>query len=368
MNILVTGSDGFVGKNLVERLSRFDGVRVIKFNKGHDSVRLSEVVRDVDFVFHLAGVNRPVEQKDFYSGNGDLTKSLVDLLVSVNNFVPILLPSSTQVSASNDYGKSKLISEDHIKNYSRNYNVPVFIYRLPGIFGKWGKPNYNSVIATWCHNISRGEKIEISDKHCELDLIYIDDLVDSFVSKLDQDESNFDCLVGNVYTENLGRISSLLHSFKLSRCTGEIPEIGTDFTRALYATYLSYLSPDDFSYVLKGHSDDRGSFYEVLRTMQSGQLSVSITKPGGTVRGNHYHNTKNEKFLVLRGSAVINLRNINSDDVFSYNVSDEKMEIVEMIPGYTHNIKNTSDADMVLLIWANETYNPDKPDTNFLEV
>jgi UDP-2-acetamido-2,6-beta-L-arabino-hexul-4-ose reductase len=368
MNVLVTGSDGFIGKNLIERLARLDNVDIIKFNRNNNISDLNSDIDNIDFIFHLAGVNRPKEKKEFYIGNGELTEDLINLLIKSNRFIPILLPSSTHANTTNDYGKSKLISENCIRSYSVDNNVPVFIYRLPGIFGKWCRPNYNSVIATWCYRIARGEPIEITNKDQELELVYIDDVVDSFVEKLDEKKANFNCLVDNVYTESLGQISSLLLDFRESRDTGLISKIGAGFTRVLYATYLSYLPTDKFSYNLQGHSDNRGDFYEVLRTVDSGQLSISTTKPGDAVRGNHYHNTKNEKFLVLKGSAEINLRCLNSDKVVSYSVSDKKMQVVEMIPGYTHNIKNTSKDDMVLLIWANENYNPDKPDTYFLDV
>jgi len=368
MKVLVTGSDGFIGKNLREYLNRKE-IEVYTFSKKNTIKDLEEVIQVVDFIFHLAGVNRTVEVDEFYKGNSNLTQTLVDLIIKHHKKIPILLSSSSQVGNSSDYGKSKEKSEEIIINYAKNSSVECFIYRLPNVFGKWSKPNYNTVISTWCYNITRGLSIEVNNRDIKLTLVYIDDVINSFGSKLyrSQENSELYCNISTIYTRTLGQIEELLYQFKESRINLLIPHIATDFERALYATYLSFLPKDNFSYKLSGHKDNRGTFYEILKTLDSGQLGISTTKPGIT-RGNHYHNTKNEKFLVIKGEALIELRDINSREIIQYNVKSDELEIVEMIPGYTHNITNTGNEEMILLIWANENYNPSQPDTNFLEV
>lgn len=267
-----------------------------------------------------------------------------------------------------DYAKSKEEAENILKKYSEVNGVDCFIYRLPNVFGKWSKPNYNTVIATWCYNITRDIDIRVDDPDKELELVYIGDVIHAFIKHLyvTQAKDMF-YEIKTVYKKRLGEIKDLLYMFKDSRQNLLIPNIAKGFERVLYATYLSFLPTDRFSYKLNGHKDARGTFYEILKTIDSGQLGISTTKPGVT-RGNHYHNTKNEKFLVIKGEALIELRDIFSKEVIQYNVSGNELEIVEMIPGYTHNITNTGDEEMVLLIWANENYDPKKPDTNFVEV
>ncbi len=368
MKVLVTGSNGFIGKNLLERLSRIEDVEILKFDKSSSDDDLENYIKEADFIYHLAGVNRPQNVEEFYEGNSGLTEKIIMIAQKLGKKVPIMISSSTQAERDNDYGKSKLGSEEALRAYHDETGAPVFIYRLPNVFGKWCRPNYNSVVATWCYNITHDIALQINDPSVVLTLVYIDDVVESFVSHLYHDKADFACHVGTTYQKSLGEISDLLEQFKESRNSLVIPRVGDGFERALYATYLSYLPTDKFSYELKGHSDERGTFYEILKTVDSGQFSISTTKPGDIVRGNHYHNTKNEKFLVVKGEAIIELRDINSDEIIEYRVSDKKMEIVEMIPGYTHNIKNISDEEMILFIWANEAYNHDKPDTYYLEV
>jgi len=367
MKVLVTGSDGFIGKNLREYLVRRD-VDVYTFSKENTLDDLKKAILNVDFIFHLAGVNRTKEVNEFYRGNSNLTQLLVDLLIKYNKSIPILLSSSTQVGNESDYAKSKEQSEKTIEDYAEEMDVACFIYRLPNVFGKWSRPNYNTVIATWCHNIARDIPIEVNKREIELSLVYIGDVIDAFGSKLyrsQTDELYYN--INTVYKKTLGEIETLLYRFKESRKDLLIPSIATGFERVLYATYLSFLPTDKFSYKLSGHEDERGTFSEILKTLDSGQLGISTTKPGIT-RGNHYHNTKNEKFLVIKGEALIALRDINSQEVIEYCVNSDVLEIVEMIPGYTHNITNTGNEEMILLIWANENYNPNKPDTNYLEV
>ncbi|HLD23989.1 MAG TPA: NAD-dependent epimerase/dehydratase family protein [Sulfuricurvum sp.] len=368
MKILVTGSNGFIGKNLIESLARTKSLEVLTYTKNDSQEHLENLLEKADFIFHLAGVNRPQNSVEFYHGNSDLTQLIVNTLVKLQKKVPILLSSSTQVGGDSDYAKSKEMSEKIIEQYSIDYHVKCFIYRLPNVFGKWSKPNYNSAIATWCHNITRDLPIQVNDRTTILNLVYIGDVIGAFIERLFVSQSDslyYDIPV--IYQKTLGEIEDLLYQFRESRTSLLIPQIADGFKRAMYATYLSFLPHDRFSYKLSGHQDIRGTFYEILKTLDSGQLGLSTTKPGVT-RGNHYHNTKNEKFLVIRGKALIELRDINSDEIIQYNVCGEELEIVEMIPGYTHNITNTGDDEMVLLIWANENYNPNAPDTNFLVV
>ncbi len=369
MKVLVTGSNGFIGKNLIEHLNRIEDLEIVTFTRSISTSDLENLVSSVDFIFHLAGINRPKDPQEFYEGNQDLTQKIVDLALDSDRKIPILISSSTQVKRDNDYGKSKLGSETALEAYSKQSGSPVYIYRLPNVFGKWSRPNYNTVIATWCHNLCRDISLEVNDESYELDLVYIDDVVEHFVRHLDGNASSSVTYseVFPVYRESLGNIRDLLVDFKNSRENLITPPVGRGFPRALYATYLSFLPTDEFAYELKGYSDERGTFYEFLKTQDSGQFSVSTSAPGVT-RGNHYHNTKNEKFLVVKGEASIKLRQIHGNDVIEYKVSDKKIEVVEMIPGYTHDISNTGDDEMILLLWANEVFDRDKPDTYFKEV
>ena len=369
MKVGITGSNGFIGKNLLEHLGRIEDIEVITFTRSNSSVDLVDLVGSVDFIFHLAGINRPEDPKEFYEGNQDLTQKIVDLALKTNRKIPILISSSAQAKRDNDYGKSKLGSELALEAYAQQSEAPVYIYRLPNVFGKWSRPNYNTVIATWCHNITHDLPIEVNDESINLDLVYIDDVVAHFIRHLDETGKNGINYpeVFPAYKESLGDIRDLLVDFKESRQHLITPPVGRGFPRALYATYLSFLPTDQFAYELKGYSDERGTFYEFLKTQDSGQFSISTSAPGVT-RGNHYHNSKNEKFLVIKGEASIKLRQIHGDEVIEYKVSDKKIEVVEMIPGYTHDISNTGDDEMILLLWANEIFDRDKPDTYFLEV
>ena len=369
MKVLVTGSNGFIGKNLLERLGRMEEVSVETFDRNDALDTLASKVTDADFIFHLAGVNRPENPEEFYEGNADLTQKLVEVAGKSDKKPAILMSSSTQVERDNDYGKSKRAGEQALEDYARVSGATAYIYRLPNVFGKWSKPNYNTVIATWCYNITRDLPIEVNDESVELSLVYIDDVVEHFVRHLDENgrEGVVYGEVSPVYKKSLGEIKTLLMAFKESRETLIVPRVGRGFERALYATYLSFLPTDKFAYELKGYEDERGTFYEFVKTLDSGQFSISTTAPGIT-RGNHYHNTKNEKFLVIKGEASIKHRQIHGDEIIEYKVSDKKMEVVEMIPGYTHDITNTGNSEMVLLLWANETFDRENPDTYFLKV
>lgn len=365
--VLITGSNGFIAKNLIEHLKRDENIKLYLYSKD-DSISLLEAyIKEVDFIYHLAGINRPKNNDEFYTGNSGLTKTIVDILIKENKNTPIVLSSSTQSLLDNDYGKSKLEAENCLLEYSKKTNAKVFIYKLPNVFGKWSKPNYNSVISTWCNNIANNIDIQINDENVELNLVYVDDVVKSFTNTLNSENDNKYIEIETIYKKTLGEIKDLLLAFKENRTSLVIPCVASGFERALYATYLSYLKSNDFAYTLKGHQDDRGTFYEILKTLDSGQFSLSTTAPGIT-RGNHYHHTKNEKFLVVRGEALIEFRHIVTNEIISYEVSDKKMQIVEMIPGYTHNIKNTGNEEMILILWANETFDQNNPDTYFLEV
>lgn len=368
MEVLVTGSSGFIGKNLLERLSRIENVKVHTFDIEDKLEDLEKKIEKMDFIFHLAGINRPQNIDEFYKGNRDTIKNLISIIEKKNLRIPILVTSSIQVDRDNDYGKSKLEGENLLREYSKKNNIPIYIYRLSNVFGKWCKPNYNSVIATWCNNIANDLDITVSNKDVELNLVYIDDVVNTFSKHLTEEiESKEYYSIPTIYKKTLGEILDLLSSFKKSRENLTTERVGLGFERALYSTYLSYLPKDKFSYELTEHTDNRGAFVEILRTIDSGQFSISISKPGIT-RGNHYHNTKNEKFIVIKGEATIKFRHIYSDKIIEYSVSDKKLEVVDIPVGYTHNITNTGNSDMILVIWANEQFDKENPDTYFLEV
>jgi len=367
MKILITGSEGFIAKNLIVHLQREEKYKLYTFSKDESLSLLKAYVEEVDFIFHLAGVNRPKDTNEFYVGNTNLTKFIIESL-SVNfKSTPIVFSSSTQAALENDYGKSKKEAEIVLLEYAKEFNAKVFIYRLANVFGKWSKPNYNSVIATWSYNIARDLPIKMSDASIELELVYIDDVISSFMNKLSYPIDDIFIKIEPVYKKTLGEIKELLYTLKANRETLLIPEVGSGFKRALYATYLSFLPKENFSYELNGHKDSRGTFYEIIKTPNSGQFSLSTTAPG-IIRGGHYHHTKNEKFLVVKGKAIIEFRHIITNEKITYEVSDAKMQIVEMIPGYTHNIKNIGDDEMILFLWANENFDPQNPDTYYEEV
>lgn len=368
MEVLITGSKGFIGKNLTERFSRIENIKVHTFDIEDRFEDLRKILDKIKFIFHLAGINRPQNTKDFYTGNSGSISSLIEQIEKKGLRIPILITSSIQVEKENDYGKSKLEGENILKEYSKRTGAPIYIYRLSNVFGKWCKPNYNSVIATWCYNIARDKEIAVSDRGNVLHLVYIDDVVNTFAKHLlevVEEKEYYEIPVS--YKKTLGEIEELLYFFKESRKNLTTERVGSGFERALYSTYLSYLPKDSFSYELVEHKDNRGAFVEFLRTVDSGQFSISTSKPGVT-RGNHYHNTKNEKFLVIKGKATIKFRNITSDEIIEYKVSHEKLEVVDIPVGYTHNITNIGQDEMILVIWANEQFDKDNPDTYYLEV
>lgn len=380
MKILVTGAKGFVGKNLVATLNNIkDGkdktynvdpdIEIYEYDIDTPLEMLCEYCKKAEFVFHLAGVNRPQNESEFMEGNFGFTSVLLDELKKNGNKAPILITSSIQAELDNPYGKSKKAGEDLMFSYGKENGVKTLVYRLPNVFGKWCRPNYNSAVATFCNNIANDLPITVNDRNHMMRLVYIDDVVNEFVNALSENENrNGDyCFVPVVHEITLGEIVDMLYSFKESRNDFSTPNQGDAFSKKLYATYLSYLPKKEFSYPLKMNMDMRGSFTEFLKTDEYGQVSVNISKPG-IVKGNHWHHTKNEKFLVVSGKGVIRFRKIDEDEIVEYYVSGEKLEVVDIPTGYTHNIENLGDSDMVTIMWANEKFDPNKPDTYFLEV
>ena len=367
VKVLVTGSAGFIGRNLVARLRAdvsLGPTEVLEFDRETNADRLDEYAALADFIFHLAGVNRPVDPAEFTEGNVDLTTRLLETLRS-SGPKPVLLSSSAQASLENPYGESKRYAEEAVARYAAETGAEVFIYRLPGVFGKWSRPNYNSVVATFCHNVARDLPIQVNDSGAVLPLVYIDDVVDEFIAALKGAAARVDglrCSVPVVHEVALRRIAELLHDFRAHHETLAVPDSSDAFQRKLYATYLSYLPEDGFSYPLAMHTDERGSFTEIIRTPDRGQFSVNVIRPGIT-KGNHWHDTKNEKFLVVSGHGVIRLRRIDGEDAIAYPVSEEELRVVDIPPGYTHNIENLGLTDMVVFMWASEAFDYEKPDT-----
>lgn len=369
MKVLVTGAKGFIGKNLVSTLDREDKYEIICIDRENSKEELEKGVLNSDFIVHLAGINRPKNKEEFFEGNTGLTEEIIEILKKNNKNTSILITSSIQADLDNAYGQSKKGAEEALIKYMADTKGNVFIFRLPNVFGKWCRPNYNSAIATFCHNIARGEEVWISDPTKEMTLVYIDDVVRNIKNVIDNEE-NYIPGYQNVDIEHkatLGEIVDLINSFKESRKSLMIPNMENELTKKLYSTYLSYLPEKDFSYPLKMNVDNRGSFTEFIKSKDRGQVSVNISKPGIT-KGNHWHDTKNEKFLVVSGEGVIRFRKVDSEEIIEYKVSGEKLEVVDIPVGYTHSIINTGERDMVTIMWVNEIFNPEKPDTIYLEV
>lgn len=371
MKVLVTGAGGFIGKNLCVQLAGEENMEILPFDKNMEDGRLEAYCKICDFVLHLAGVNRPKDPGEFLEGNFGFTSELLGLLKKYNNNCPVMLASSTQAELDNPYGKSKLAGEELLRRYGEEADAKILIYRFTNVFGKWCLPNYNSAVATFCHNTANGIPLTVNGRETILKLIYIDDVVDELISALNgrenRDGHGF-CQVEPVYRVKLGEIVDLLQEFKESRVNLNVPDMTEgSFGKKLYSTYLSYLPESKFKYPLKMNTDERGSFTEILRTADRGQFSVNISKPG-IEKGNHWHNTKNEKFVVVSGKAVIQFRKPGAEEIISCHVSGEKIEVVDIPVGYTHNIINEGDTDLVTFMWCNECFNPEKPDTYFLKV
>ena len=399
MNILITGAKGFVGKNLVWNLrSIMEGKNrtrpqlaigaIYEYDVDTDPALLDEYCAQADFVFNLAGVNRPKENSEFMQGNFGFASTLLELLKKHGNACPVMLASSVQATligryGQSDYGRSKLAGEELFLRYAQDTGAKVMVYRFPNLFGKWCRPNYNSAVATFCHNIAHDLPVQVNDRATELELLYIDDLVEEMLDALEGKAHRCDydglnpvftdagryCAAPVTHRVTLGEIVDLLKTFKAQPKTLQMPQIAAgSFAKKLYSTYLSYLPKDAVSFPLKMNVDDRGSFTELLRTAGCGQFSVNISRPGVT-KGQHWHNTKWEFFIVVSGHGLIQERRIGSDEIIEFEVTGEKIEAIHMLPGYTHNIINLSDTqDLVTVMWANEPFDPQHPDTFFEKV
>lgn len=369
MSLLITGSEGFIGKNLKTELINRGYKDIDCFDVNSSESDLEKYLKRASFIFHLAGTNRPKNAEEFIKGNRDLVDKITSYLRKIGSKCTILMSSSIKADEDNEYGISKKLGEEVLKEHSINNESNIMIYRLPNVFGKWCKPNYNSVIATFCHNIAREIDININSPDAILNLVYIDDVVEEFIKAYKEDSIRKDLYysINKVYSEKLQDISEYIYSFKKSRENKFIPDMGNEFIKKLYSTYLTYLPEDDLSYPLKMNIDERGSFTEFIRTTERGQLSINISKPG-IIKGNHWHHTKNEKFLVVSGKGIIRLRKLDSDKVIDYYVDSEKLEVIDIPSGYTHNIENLGEKDMVTIMWVNECFDENKPDTFYLEV
>ena len=363
MRVVISGAGGFIGRNLVAALAPKDGFEVLPVNRATSSDELDAAVAGADAVVHLAGTNRPLDENEFMPGNVGTTQQICDAIRRSGRRIPLLLSSSTQASRDNAYGTSKRAAEDSVLALHREVGCPVAIYRLPGVFGKWARPNYNSVVATFCHNVVHGLPLTIHDPAAELQLVYIDDVVADFIRRLDGDwPAEGRAEVRPVYGTTVGEVAGLVRAFRATRDTLMIERVGTGFVRALYSTYISYLPPEQFSYRVPKYGDPRGMFAEVLKTPDCGQFSFFTAHPGVT-RGSHYHHTKTEKFIVLRGKARFRFRHIVDGRSFELVVDGAEPEVVETVPGWAHDITNVGDSDMVVMLWANEVFDRQRPDT-----
>lgn len=367
--VLITGSEGFVGKNLCLTLQQREDLRILCFDVQDAPTTLFNLLDQADFVFHLAGVNRPQNLEEYQTGNTGLTEQICNYLVKSGKKTPFVITSSIQASLDNPYGASKRGAENAVFEYGRATGAEVYVFRLPNVFGKWCRPNYNSGVATFCYNIAHDFPIQVNDPDVVLNLVYIDDVVNAFAALLNGlvDMDGDFCRVQPVHTAKLDDIVELIRSFRESRTSRSVPDMADPFVKKLYSTYLSYLPEDQFSYPLKMNVDERGSFTEFIKAPDRGQVSINISKPGIT-KGNHWHHTKNEKFLVVCGQGVVRFRRVGSEEIIEYPVSGDNLEVVDIPTGYTHNISNTGETDMVTVMWCNELYDPEKPDTFFESV
>ena len=369
-NILVTGSSGFVGKNLIAELEKLDGINILTFDIEDNILTLEKHVAEADFIFHLAGSNRPHDISEYKRINSGLTDNIIELLVKKQLKIPIVLSSSIQAALDNPYGISKRMAEDVVLAYEKEHDGKAFVFRLPNIFGKWCRPNYNSVIATFCYNIANDIPIQINDGNTQLNLVYIDDVISAFLAVMNNQMVAGDdgfCSVSKTYNKTLDELARMLYLFKESRETLILPDFTDQFTKNLYATFVSYLPENSFAYTTEMKRDDRGWLTELFKSHNFGQIFVSKTKPGIT-RGNHWHHTKGEKFIVLDGKALIKFRNIYDNSAYEYEVSGAVIQIVDIPTGYTHSITNIGDTELITLFWSDEIFDPAKPDTTFLEV
>lgn len=370
MKVLITGSNGFLGTNLQLHLAERPDVQVLHFTRNDDLDQLADMIQHVEFVFHLAGVNRPLDPDAFGYCNTYLTEflscTIANLAETTGIKVPVVYTSSTHAAFENAYGNSKRCAEDALLDLQRSHGVPVHVFRLPNIFGKWSKPNYNSVVATFCYNLARGIPIQINDPPTPLTLVYVDDVIESFIKLMDGAKPVLDPLgfatVAPQYKTSVGELAGLLESFAANRDTFSIDRVGTGFLRALYSTFVSFLPVQSFSYPATMHCDVRGVFVEMLKTPDCGQLSY-FTAPPGITRGGHYHHTKTEKFLVIKGKARFKFRHVQTREFHQLDTNGDNAEIVESVPGWTHDITNIGTEEMVVMLWANEVFDRQRPDT-----
>jgi len=370
MKVLVTGSSGFIGKNLCASLQLRDDIELLTFTHDQTTDILSKLVEEADFIYHIAGVNRPDDDSEFIKGNTDLTKSIIDVLRVNKKQTPLLITSSTQAELDNAYGKSKLGAENEVFTWHDESSAPTYVYRLPGVFGKWSRPNYNTVVATFCYNIANDLPITISDPEHEISLVYIDDVINTFISHLDNPTANYTGIqsIERVFSITLGELSNRIHTLHDIRTDLIVPDLSDVLNKFLYATYISYFPTTDFSYLLSKNSDERGYLAEFIKSQQFGQVFVSNTKPGIS-RGNHWHQTKIEKFFVVSGKAEVTFRNkIDNQDIIRYIVNGDDMKVLDIPTGYVHAIKNIGDTNLVTIFWANEILDKSYPDTHYEQV
>jgi UDP-2-acetamido-2,6-beta-L-arabino-hexul-4-ose reductase len=363
MRIVITGANGFIGQNLRVKLAELGYTDTIDLVRGTPMEEFHRALAGADFVFHLAGVNRPQDPAEFSIGNASLTQDLCESLERAGKSIPIVFASSVQAGLNNLYGQSKLAAEAALTRYGLATGAPVYLLRLNNVFGKWCRPNYNSVVATFCHNISRGLPIVVHNPDAVLKLVYVDDVLHAFIELLSTPATGGGFIeVGPVYEATVGGVADTLRGFEKSRESLISPRVGVGLVRALYSTYISSLSPEAFSYTVNRHEDARGEFVEVLKTPDCGQFSY-FTACSGATRGDHYHHSKTEKFLVVRGTALFRFRHITTGEAHEFCVCGGEARIVETIPGWVHNITNTGHDDLIVMLWANEIFDPQNPDT-----
>jgi len=363
MKVLITGASGFVAKNLIAHLAECSDIEILRFTRQDSLESLQSLVAQSEFVFHLAGVNRPTDPQEFQSGNADLTRALCDAVKASGRKIPVLYSSSIQAELDNAYGQSKREAEKVLLELAESYRVPVHIFRLPNVFGKWARPNYNSAVATFCHNITRDLPIQINDPNARISLVYIDDVVSKFIEVMEGKVADDPFVqVEPQYSITVGELAELLYAFRDSRQTLVTERVGQGLVRALYSTYVSYLPPERFTYAVPKYGDPRGTFVEMLKTPDAGQFSYFTAHPGVT-RGGHYHHSKTEKFLVIKGKACFRFRHIITGEFYELLTSGDEPEIVETVPGWTHDITNVGSDEMVVMLWANEIFDRQRPDT-----
>lgn len=371
MNILITGSDGFIGKNLKWFLTEKDNINIYEFDINNSFKKIEDIINDIDVLFHFAGVNRPKNDDEFKKGNTDLTSEILNLLTNRKKQIKIVLSSSSQATKKNLYGKSKYDAENLLfEAASNNSNIKPFVYRFQNVFGKWCRPNYNSVVATFCHNIANDIEISISDKNFKIELLYIDTILDEMYNIISNNinSSSKPISITKTHKVTLGYLADTLYGFKGNMNSIYVPQTTQDeFHKFLFSTFISYYNLDNILFSPVTHKDNRGGYTELIRTIGSGQFSVSHSKPG-IVRGRHYHHTKMERFIVIKGKARIGLRKLGEKEVRNFYMSDENIQIITIPVGYTHDIENIGDDEMILVMWSNELFNKDKPDTFFHEV